>query len=443
MGHFIVDYLGTYFDEVKPQDFYRSIFPLGELEERGKQETGRYNAIAVEVLPEEKNNVNAYRHILNDDLGLLDKLLESNNFIIMSPISYAGWSRVSTNARFIYAIVFDLDGITGENHLRDLFFQIENGFLPKPTYTVFSGSGLHLYYQLEKPIACFSNITNQLVILKRELTKKIWNKYTTTLYDRPQIESLFQGFRLVGGITKSGERTKAFLTGDKITLEYLNNFVEDKYRVKEFKYKSKLTLEEAKRRYPEWYNNRIIEKKPKGTWTTKRDLFDWWVKKIYFGASVGHRYFCIMTLAIYAKKAGIQRDELEKIAFDLVNVFDKLTLDKTNRFTREDVIDALEMYNDNYKTFPIDSIVNLTNIPIEKNKRNYMPQKEHLESARERKKQKKELGRMNKEGRPSKEREIIEWRNRYPNKSKEECMEELSISKSTVYKYWEIAAPKT
>ena len=48
---FIRDYLDTYFDEVEPYDFYRAIFPAGELEEKGLQVQGKYNAIAVELLP--------------------------------------------------------------------------------------------------------------------------------------------------------------------------------------------------------------------------------------------------------------------------------------------------------------------------------------------------------------------------------------------------------
>ena len=237
MREFIAEYLQTYYDELPPREFYRSIFPPGELEEHGKQETGRYNAIAVELLPRAEQNVNARRHLITDDLKLFDELLKSENFIIVSPISYAGRSRIAANARFMYAIAIDLDGITEEHYLRDLFFQMENAFIPQPTYTVFSGTGIHLYYQLEKPLPCFKNIVKQLADLKRALTKKIWNKYTTELYDKPQIESLFQGFRMVGGITKDGGRTRAFATGKAVSIEYLNSFVEEKARVKEYTYK--------------------------------------------------------------------------------------------------------------------------------------------------------------------------------------------------------------
>jgi len=436
--NFIPEFLETYYDELTPQDFYRAIFPQGELEEHGKQEIGKYNAIAVELLPKAEEQVNARRHILTDDLSLLEQLLKSENFIIISPISYAGKSRVSVNARFIYAIAIDLDGITEEHYLRDLFHQMKHGILPQATYTIYSGTGIHLYYQLEKPIPCFKNIVKQLAVLKKALTVRIWNKYTTELYEKPQIESLFQGFRMVGGITKDKqERTRAFLTGEPVSIEHLNGFVYDEEKLTEYTYKSSLTLEAAKKKYPEWYQKRIVEGAPRGVWTTKKDLFYWWVSKIKSGAAVGHRYFCIMTLAIYAKKAGIDREELERTAFELVEPLDELTEDKENRFTREDVLAALEMYNDNYIVFPIDSIVNLTHIPIEKNKRNYRRQELHLKLARSNKAILKEAGEMKKEGRPSKEEAVKQWRQQNPNGSKAECKEQLSVSRSTVYKYWD------
>lgn len=438
MREFISQFLESFFEERTPREFYRSIFPAGELEERGKQEQGRYNAIAVELLPPSDDGANAYKHIINDDLSLLDELLKSNNFIIISPISYAGRSRVSSNARFIYAIAIDLDGITEEKYLRNLFYQIENGLLPKPTYTVFSGSGLHLYYQLKQAVPCYENIIKQLSVLKQGLTRRIWNRYTTALYDKPQMESLFQGFRLVGGITKDGNRTRVFETGVAIDVKYLNSFVSDNEQVINLQYKSKLSLDKARELYPEWYQKRIIEKKPKGGWTTKRDLFDWWLRRIKTEATFGHRYFCIMTLAVYAVKAGITREELERVAFDLVIPFDYLSPDDNNTFTREDVLSALEAYNDKYIRFSIDSISTITNIKIEKNRRNYRPQKVHLEMARSNQAILKKYSGFKPEGRPRTGDKIVrEWRQRNPNGRKSECIKATGLSKPTVYKYWD------
>ena len=47
---FIRDYLRQYLDYIEPKDFYRSIFPEGDLEPKGMHIKGKYNAIAVELL---------------------------------------------------------------------------------------------------------------------------------------------------------------------------------------------------------------------------------------------------------------------------------------------------------------------------------------------------------------------------------------------------------
>ena len=438
-NNFIIDFLQTYYDELTPTDFYRSIFPAGELEQRGQQEKGKYNAIAVELLPQEdkETKANALRHIITDDLEMIEQLQQSNNFIIISPISYAGRSRKAANARFIYALAIDFDGITEEHYLIDLFHQMKIEYLPQPTFIVSSGTGLHLYYVFNKPLPCFKNITKQLWELKRALTKKIWNSYTTSLHDKPQIESLYQGFRMVGGITKDGKRTKAFETGKKIDIEYLNNFVPEQYRMKDNEYKSKLTLQKAAEKYPEWYEKRIIKKQPKGKWICKRDLYNWWFKRLCEEAAEGHRYYAVMVLAIMAKKSGIERKELERDAFKIVEHLDRLTTTDNNHFTRADVLAALEMYNDNYITFPIDSIVSLTDIPIEKNKRNGRKQELHLKLARAHKAILKEAGELERDGRPSKENEVKQWRQLHPDGTKAQCIKDTGLSKPTVYKHWD------
>lgn len=441
MEHFILQYLHTYFDEVSPLEFYRAIFPVGELEDRNERVVGKYNAIAVELLPKENDKTFIKRYIVNDDLRRIEELLKSDNFVIISPVSYCGKSRESKNARFIYAIAFDLDGITEEQYINDLFYQIDNDILPRPTYTVFSGSGLHLYYQLEEPLPCFKNIIVQLADLKKDLTKLIWNSYTTSLYKSPQIESLFQGFRLVGGITKSGkERTRAFRTGEKVSINYLNDFaIDKKNRVIEYKYKSELSIRDAAEKYPDWYEKRIVKQQPKGTWICKKDLFEWWKKRMFEGVKEGHRYYCVMCLSIYAKKCGISREELEEYAFNLVNEFDKLTTRKDNKFTGADILAALEMYNDSYIRFPIKSISSLTDITIEKNKRNGRKQSEHIKYMNTIRKFKVEMGETTLKGgtgRPTKEHIIREWQNENPKGTQYRCAKETGISKSTVKKWW-------
>ena len=47
-----------------------------------------------------------------------------------------------------------------------------------------------------------------------------------------------------------------------------------------------LALKDAAKKYPEWYQNRIIDKKPRGTWTCKPDLY----QKEFPLCRLGYRY---------------------------------------------------------------------------------------------------------------------------------------------------------
>lgn len=429
------EYLEKYFQEVAPKEFYRDIFIEGELQKKGVYGDNKYNAIAVE-LGQDKIR----RYTITDDLSTIDELLQSENFIIVSPITYVGKSRNSDNARMMYALAIDLDGVNKEINIIDLFHQIEKvEHLPRPTYTVISGSGLHLYYVFQKPISLFKNIVQQLTNLKNDLTRKIWNGYVTDLNDKVQYQSIFQGFRLVGGVTKSGSRTKAYKTGQKVTVEYLNEFVFDsKNQVKEFKYKSALTLEQAKNKYPEWYERRIIEQKPKGTWTCKRDLYDWWKRRL-IEIQEGHRYYGVMCLAIYAKKCGIPQEELEVDAFGMVDRLDLLTSNEDNHFTREDVLAALELYNDNYITFPIDAISKLTEIRIDKNKRNGRKLDQHIKMVNSLRVMRRDVlgeDEYKNNGRPTAQDKVSQWQQEHPNGKKADCIRDTGLSKPTVYKWW-------
>lgn len=431
---FKVEYLRQYFEEIQPLEFYRNIFPEGELQKKGAAGDGKYNGIAVELGDKIK------RYTVSDDLQTITDLLPSDNFIIISPISYAGKARTSENARYMYALAVDLDGINQEMNIIDLFHQINKvEYLPRPTYAVVSGAGLHLYYVFEKPIPLYQNVVEQLTRLKHSITRRIWNGYVTDLNEKVQYQSIFQGFRLVGGVTKSGSRTIAFETGNKITVEYLNSFVwDEKDKVTEFAYKSKLSLAEAKKKYPEWYEKRIEQGQGKGTWTCKRDLYDWWKRRLG-EIQEGHRFYGVMCLAIYAKKSGISREELEADAFGLVDWLDTLTSNEDNHFTKEDVLCALELFNDSYITFPIDTISTLTDLRIEKNKRNYRKQEVHLMGARAIQEINDKVNGTNwreRNGRPTAEQAVKEWQQAHPEGKKADCIKDTGLSKKTVYKWW-------
>ena len=438
------EYLSTFCDELEPMEFYRELFPQGELQSEGEDGNWKPNAIAVELLPKGKGKP-VRRYTVKDDLSKIEELLTHENFTLMSPIGYVGKSREAKNARYIYALAIDLDGVEERRNIHDLFYQMDgNGpsnYLPKPSYIVSSGNGLHIYYAFKEPIPCFKNIAEQLSRMKHELTRKLWNGFVCKYEDNVQYQSIFQGFRLVGGLTKNGDRVKAYRVGEKVTLEYLNEYVPEKDRVTEYAYKSRLTKAQAKEKFPGWYDRRIEKGQPRGSWTCNRALYEWWKGKIEANIVQGHRYYGVMCLAVYAKKCGVPYKELEADAFGMVEMLDERSDDKSNPFTREDVVSALEMYNDSYITFPIETISELTDVRIDRNKRNGRKQVTHLKIARS------VLSIMNEDegkvlqGRPkgsSKEKSVVvEWRECHPNGKKADCIRETGLDKKTVYKWWQ------
>lgn len=435
--------LSALYEEVSYTDFYRDIFPVGSFEQRGVYEDGKYNGIVVAI---EQGGKRTKRLTVTDDLEAIDDMAASDDFCLMSPISYAGKSRRSSNARFMYALAIDLDGLETLKQWEFFVEQVERGHemlrfvwgIPRPTYLISSGTGIHIYYVFERPVPMFRNIVEQLEKLKKRLTWQAWTQGASSLHDKVQYESLFQGFRVVGTITKTGGRCRAFSVGGKVTVEYLNKFVPEEYRTQDFVYQSDLRLADAKEKYPEWYQRRVVEKRPKKSWTCKKALYDWWIRKLLGGAEQGHRYWCIMTLATYAQKCGVPRETLEEDAYGLIPFMNT----KGDEFTEDDVLHALEAYSDSYITYPIDTIVVRTGIPIKKNRRNYLKQNQHLYLARRRKEDMKMLGitMKGKEGRPigsgTAEQTVLEWRQQHPEGRKVDCIRETGLTKPTVYKWW-------
>ena len=464
----VLDWLSDSFPEVSPKMFYRGIFPEGELEKAGEYVTGKYTGIIVAITGDKKQDGKrkVLRYSLTDDLGAVDTAVNSENFCLCSPISYAGKQRTAEHARFVYAIAIDVDkirmkpdGRTGEPEgLRDLYHQMYHDtkygrYLPVPTYMVGSGSGLHLYYVLETPLPLYHEIAKELQKLKRELTRKVWNGYVVNITEQKEIqqEGIYQGFRMPGTVTKTGGRAKAFLTGERVTIEYLNSFVSDECKARTaeaYKRAGKIRLAEAKEKFPEWYEKRVVRKEAPGAWAVNRAVYDHWKKEIYAKATVGHRYYCLMTLAMYAQKCShydakknpnpVTQEELEKDCFALFDRMEGLTTEENNHFSNDDILAALEAFNERWTKYPRAAIEYKTAIAIPQNKRNGRKQDLHLRIARG------TLATLNGEGKALQGRkskyDIVEyWKGKNPEGTIKECIEDTGLSIATVYRHWKKA----
>lgn len=447
------NHLGRYLELVTPFEFYRGIFPEGSFERRGHYEDAKGNGIAL-VVPQRSKEVQengvaleikgdgkASRHVITDELKELEDI-KNTDFTIMSPISYFGRQRRGQNARYLYAMVFDLDGV-GMPQLRDTLHQMNKDIIPKATFVVNSGTGLHLYYVLTEPVPMYPHNQKILKELKYALTRQIWNRFTSSIRE-PQMQGILQGFRVVGTGTKLGKEypVVAYRYGGAVELEKLLDYIPDsngeQQRIQALMRKSRLSLAEAKEKYPDWYERRVVKKERRGRWTVKRDLYDWWLHRIADEIRVGHRFYGIMTLAIYAKKCNIDEAELRRDAFALLKPYDDMSEEDINRFTKDDIVCALEMFNEDYVTFPRDDIAKLSGMTMPVNKRNWRKQEQHLQFARGIREIKAKLGDdVTGGGRPSGRHQILEWRQQHPEGRKADCHRDTGLDPKTIRKWWD------
>lgn len=484
MANAIADYLMGQFEEVQPLDFYRDIFGDGNLDEDGSFNKGKYTGIAIELTYDDKGKVShRKKHIITDDLDKVDELVwKSDNFCLMAPVSYAGWSRKTANARTMYALGVEIDnliikknedGSVAYTGLDNLIHQCNtfdrfNGhtYLPKPTYLVASGNGVHLYYVFDRPLRLTEWVKKSLMLYKDILTRMLWNPYITTTSeeDKIQFESAFQGFRMPGTATKLGMQTKdrkdrvrAFLTGEKVSLDYMNSFLLEEQIKQGAKisptYEGTVRLSEAKEKWPEWYQTTVVEgKKYSKKWDIAGKvngdnpyaLYDWWKRKILTGAVVGKRYHCMYCLAVYALKNDVPEEKLVADCYEIMERFEGLTNDPDNHFTEVDVEAALQVFQDEgYFNYPLKKIIKRSGIEIERNKRNGRKQEVHLGRVRALQQYDDPEGNWrNKDGRPkgsgTKEQIIREYLQEHPEETnKSKIAKDLNIDRKTVHKFFD------
>ena len=443
------------YPEVGARQFYRDLFPEGELEQRRTRsssggfvyEDGKYHGVAVRIACTPQGREQRFRYSVTDDLDVIDDLTGSNDFCVMSPVSFAGMRQTSAMVRNLYALVIDLDSLVIKDGyargMEILIYQMTEmrqttaarWAVPVPTYIVSSGTGIHLYYLFERPVPLFRNVVEQLRRMRRALIDLIWNEHVTTLSRNRQYESVTQGFRMVGTMTKNGRRVRAFRVGDRVTVEYLNEHLEQEARLTRFAYKSNLTLEEAKEKYPDWYERRVVQRQPRGTWTVKRDLYEWWKRVMVKQAVEGHRYFCVMALAVYAAKCAVPFDEVRRDAYTMV---ESLSKRGKQPFTRDDADKALRAYSDDYRTFPRAVIEQLTAIPIPPNKRNGRTREQHVTLLNATRKMRRDVlgeDEYRNSGRPKKRDMIRQYARDHPDANHSQIARALGVSRPTVIKW--------
>lgn len=439
-------YFSNQFKEIDGYNFYKYIFPNNENQGELLTDYSKPNAIYLYQDDKDQDTVRRLRRriMLNDTWeNDYEDFVEGNPSTLCGGLTYRKRSNKIANAQQMNVLVFDLDGV-GFKELRNLFIRFDNDpkklrTLPMPTFLVSSGSGLHLYYVFKEPIDLYPNIKLQLKTLKHELTFRMWEYKTTSQEQAIQYQSINQGFRMVGSMnSKYNIPIRAFQTGERVTLDYVNQYVREQFRVdinKPFR-PSQMTRAEAKEKYPEWYQRVVVEKnKSQKKWDIKGKqgyaLYEWWLRQVD-QIRGGHRYFFLMCMAIYACKCDVPKSKLKE---DMYSMFDILQgMEHGNLLTEYDIESALEAYDKEYFNFKIADIEKLTDVRIERNKRNHRKQDMHLKLARSQLSVLKEMGEVE-VGRPDKKQLVKDYIRDHPIDNPTQIAKALNISRSTVYKY--------
>lgn len=437
--------------EVTPMEVYTDIFKLGDgYLQKENEPPGLFKANPIAYWKNEKDSKGHFRIMFEDTFEDNLKELQRADFAILNGITYFGRKNVQNHASKMYALIFDLDDVTDDTLNNFLSGAYRAKYYPVPQYVVMSGHGVHLYYVFEEPVPLFPNIKVQLKSLKYGLTDRIWNQYTSK-EKKPQHQGINQGFRVIGGKTKedvSFPQSRAFrLDTHPVTLSHLCEFVPEQMVVDEEKLfkESKLSLAEAKKKYPDWYEKVVLNKdrKPK-KWDIAGKvngdnpyaLYDWWLRQIEKGATYGKRYFCIMCLAIYGIKNDVPLDRVREDAYALIPFMNELRPDEP--FTKNDVDVALECFDEKYCTFPRKDIEKISGIQITPNKRNGRERKQHVKimnAIRDIVYPEGEWRDGN--GRKQKGNVVKLWRSVHPDGKKIDCARETGLHINTVYKWWD------
>ena len=83
------EWLGQFYEEVKPRDFYRAVFPEGSFEREGHPEDEKCNGVLTVIEGEKARN-----YIVFDELNMVDEV-KGAEFAIMSPVGYSGRTKLT------------------------------------------------------------------------------------------------------------------------------------------------------------------------------------------------------------------------------------------------------------------------------------------------------------------------------------------------------------
>lgn len=384
------------------------------------------------------------KHVLKMSIEEAVDTCKGRNDVLMGGTSYFNEFVSKATAKEIYAFIIDMDNVYSGTLIRALQheWKTENGEpIPMPTYIVNSGTGLHLYFVLDRPLPCYKSQLGNIDQLYRRLAVM---ETTKRVYLRKSVQWFGQDFRMAGGNGKNGWENTVFKVGDKWDIDELGRAVglEKVHFIHEGEAKPR-----EKEKFPKKHKRKA---KPRKGYYLNRAVYDSSVRRCREETHEGNRYMSMCALSVLAWKCKVPQEELEADLVALLPVYNNGAVRKVKK---KEIYSAMKMYNPKAMKTLRETSENWLGWKFKGADRNHRKQYEHLRSELVIDKdtgrpkvnpcaQNRELAleymRKNGQikGRPSQSQAIYEWRSAHPDGTKAECHRETGIDPKTIRKWW-------
>lgn len=372
----------------------------------------------------------------------IDQAVDRNDILLGGSTYFKNFVSKAT-AKDVHALIIDMDNVWA-GVLQSAFqndWNEDDKELPKPTYIVNSGTGLHLYFLFDEPIPHYVCNSEKIDQLYRRLAVQ---QTTSRIYLQKQVQWFGQDFRMAGSLNKYNWRNEVFRVGEKWDIDRLAQAVgmEDTHFVR---YGEPRTRQLVKR---ERTKNRT---KRKG-WRCNQGFYDYTLERCRNETKEGNRYMSFCALTVIAWKCNVP---ISKVEQDLKGLIPKYNKGAKRQITEKEIEHALRMYNEKAMLTQRERLQGWIGWE-------YKPQTNRHYGKQVFKRKKSQEARdkglkntnlevrgwavrdamypdgewRNKDGAPSKQEEVRAWRQLHPDGKPKDCMADTGISKNTVYRWW-------
>ncbi len=408
------DVLAAYGERVSGRDLYKAVFD--DLEQ---------------IVPVVTQIDGETKSVVKWKLGEAIEQCQGRNDMMIGGVTYFNNFICKAAAKRIHAFIIDMDNVYSGPLKRALMhdWKREDGKpVPMPTYIVNSGTGLHLYFVLNRPLPHYKRQWEEIDQLYRRLAKI---ETTGRVYIEFSSQWFGQDFRMAGGLGKDGWENTVFKVGEPwevdelaaaLGMDFHFEYEGDPFPVK----KKKRAKQAIFRRTGYYLNQRVYESS---------------VERCRNETHEGRRYMSMCALAVLAWKCKV---DLARLRRDLVSLLEPYNKGATRPIKEKEIESAVKMYNPKALMTCRETTENWLGWKFIGARRNGRKRPLHLKIARAvrdaihedwREGNGRPIGSKNKIN--QKAQLVADWRRDHPDGRKIDCERELKISRPTVLKWWD------